>query len=211
MNDLQKKILEKNFIIPMILFPLFIFLIILGFTFTKNLKINMTKKKLEYLTVLSKTSVNKRKNVAQFINKKVNFNKNFIEENLENYFFLKNEYDFISKITKHIFFKNTLGIRDRENFLISDKNKLKFFEENLTSTKLITESILNQMNPVEVDERDVEKILSIVEEKEINDFKILENSPQLIFKNFSLKKDKKEIFTLNMNILKREFYKKDEE
>ena len=84
---------------------------------------------------------------------------------------------------------------------------MKFAEENINKTALIKETSETQLSSIEVDENDLQKLLSIIEEEPINHFVAKKKSPQLIIKNFILSKEKPNAFSLDMKILKREYFK----
>lgn len=171
-------------------------------------KLNKYETKLDYLQKKSISSIDKRKQIKDFIARKTNFDKLFIENKLESLTFLENEKPILSKMLKHPAFSNSLQIKNRLEFINNDQNKLKFLEENIKKSTLIKEADLTQLKSVELDKGDLEKLLSIIEDVKIDNYIPEIESPQLIIKNFSLSKKRENILSINMKILKREFYKK---
>lgn len=178
------------------------------FTFSKISKIQKYSERLALCQRKSINSLDKRKEIKDFIARKTNFDKYFIDNKLESLTFLDNEKSILLKLINHIAFSNSYQIKRRLDFIASNQNKLKFAEEGVKKSTLITETDETQLKPIEIDMADLHKILSVVEDMSINDFKRPSNAPQLIIKNFSLSKKRENLFSLNMKILKREFYKK---
>lgn len=89
---------------------------------------------------------------------------------------------------------------ERLNFL-EKENKFFFKSIDIFENNFLKETEEKQSHSVEVDKEDIENILSIIENDWVKDKK----RPQLIIKNFSLERTKKETFLLNMNLIKREF------
>jgi len=178
------------------------------FTFSKASKLHKYREKLISCQKISISSLDSRKEIKDFIAQKTNFDKFFIDNKLESLTFLENEKSILSKLLLHPAFSNSEQIQKRLSFINSNQNKLKFVEEKVIKSTLITETDETQLKPIEIDENDLQKILSIVEDISFNDCEKITDAPQLICKNFSLTKKRENIFSLNMKILKREFYKK---
>jgi len=181
---------------------------VLTFSTYKFLKLNNCEKKLSYLEQKSTTTIAKRKEIKDFIEKTILFDNDFVENKLESLSFLQDEKSILSNLLLHPAFSNSSEIKKRLNFINSNQNKLKFLEENIKNSTFIKEAELTQLNSIEIDEIDLQKILSVIENVKIGTFFPYDDSPQLIIKNFSLDKKNENIFSLNMKIFKREFNKK---
>ena len=66
-----------------------------------------------------------------------------------------------------------------------------------------------QRHPVQMDESDLKQILSLIEDLPVDSFLPSAGSPQLLIKEFRLKKQETplhtEVFEVEMDLLKREF------
>jgi len=215
LNEVYRKIGKVSIYKKNLFLLLFIFLILIIFVFTfscfKFSKLNNAEKNLSYLEEKSVNTVAKRKEIKDFIEKKTSFDKYFVENNLENLKFLDNEKSVLSNLLGHIAFSNSPQIKKRLNFINSDQNRLKFLEENIKNAAYIKESELSQLKTLEIDDIDLQKLLSIIEDVQIDNYTKANLLPQLLIKNFTLNKQKENIFSLNMKIFKREFYKKKNE
>lgn len=154
------------------------------------------------------TSIDSRKEIKNFITQKTAFDKFFIDNNLENLSFLEKEKQTLSKILLHPAFSNSHELKKRLDFINRGKNRLNFAEENIKKTTLIKEIDEVQLNPIEIDETDLQKLLSIIEGTYISYFSPKKDSPQLIIKNFSISKERGNVFSLNLKLLKREYLPK---
>jgi hypothetical protein len=201
----------KNISLLFILLAFFIFFTNFNL-YSKFIKLHTYHTKLNNLEFISKNSLEQRKKINDFIEQKTTYDKFFIDNNLENLTFLENEKKLLNKLKSHPAFLNDFRIKARLNFIDKDQNKLKFAEENVKQTTLIKETDESQLYPIEIDEYDLQKILSTIEGSlDDSNFKQKRDSPQLIIKNFMLNKKRKNVFSLDMKILKREYLKKSYE
>jgi len=190
----------KNFIVLIGLSSLF-FLTIAISVYSKFHKQVFYSNKLNSLDYLIKDSVDQRKKIKDFIDQKTSYDIFFIDNKLESLSFLEKEKLLLSKLLAHPAYENSLEIQNRLKFIDGNINKLQFSEDNIKSTNLVKETDESQINNIEIDEVDLENILKITENSP-------KNSPQLIIKKFILIKTKPNVFSLDMKILKREFFKK---
>ncbi|EKD28043.1 MAG: hypothetical protein ACD_79C00456G0003 [uncultured bacterium] len=177
-------------------------------TLKKYVKLQNYKNKLTYLSTLSVKSIDMRKKTNNFIERFAKYDKFFIDNNLECLKFLQNEKNILEKLLQHPAFCNNSQIKQRIDFINSEQNTLKFVEENVAQTPLLKETDENQLYAIEIDEKDLTNILSIIESSQSENSSNDLNAPQLIIKNFVLNKEKENTFLLNLKILKREFNKK---
>lgn len=133
----------------------------------------------------------------------------FFEKNLENLSFLRKDIQFLEKIKGTPLWELS-GLDDRLKALKSEENKLSFAEDEIQSKKGITESVERQVHPIALDEHDLKKLLSILDNIPIENFLPPLYSPQIWIKDFHLSKmkssnEKSENFNLEMVLIKREF------
>ena len=99
----------------------------------------------------------------------------------------------------------------RLQFLDSEDNRLTFIEEEIRSSSTMKETEERQRHTVQMDEEDLKKLLSLIEEVSIDSFSPAENSPQIIVTDFQLEKKespiKTKVFEIEMKLLKRELIK----
>jgi len=211
-NYIYKKIGEyciqkKNIFLIFAIVLLLTFSLIIN-AYSKFLKLHNSVYKLNYFEHIATNSIDKRKKIKQFIDEKTSYDKFFIDNNLENLSFLENEKAILSKLITHPAFSASEQIKNRLHFINKGRNKLKFAEEHTNKTTLINETDESQLYSIEIDETDLQKLLSIIEGVSIKDFTAKNGSPQLIIKNFLLRKEKESTFLLDLKILKREYFKK---
>ncbi|MFA6119610.1 MAG: hypothetical protein WCT85_02615 [Parachlamydiales bacterium] len=204
-KDILKKtgklfIKPKNFIFLIGLLSLF-FLIMSVSIYSKFHKQHFYANRLNNLDNLIKTSVDQRKKIKDFIDQKTSYDIFFIDNKLESLCFLGKEKLLLNKLLDHPAYENSLEIQNRLKLIDGNLNKLQFSEENIKSTNLVKETDESQINTIEIDEFDLENLLKTIENSP-------KNSPQLIIKKFILTKTKPSVFSLDMKILKREFFKK---
>ncbi|NGX56716.1 MAG: hypothetical protein K1060chlam5_00960 [Candidatus Anoxychlamydiales bacterium] len=185
-----------------IIFFTIIFLFAASFTisYMKYMKIKAAEDKFIDISLFANDTLIKRKNLKDFINSKVNSDSNYLEV-LEKLNLKQSTVYFLNSTKTHIAFENNSSLENRLNFLTSKENKINFKEEKFNSTEFIKETFQKLISKVEVDESDLIKILSIIENES-------ENKPQLIITDFKIDKANSSSFLLDLNILKREFYKK---
>ena len=85
------------------------------------------------------------------------------------------------------------------------QNRLVFLEEGFKTEKKMKETDEKLRSPVKVEMRDLERVLSLIENREIGDCAPLEHSPQMIVKEFSLQRKENDLYELDFSFLKREF------
>lgn len=95
------------------------------------------------------------------------------------------------------------------DFLRSNKNKLAFAEGMIVQEGRFKEVEEKQKHPIEINEDDLKKILSVLEGVDISPYLCPEKHPQCIIKQFELTKKthqdiKEKVFILSMQLLKRE-------
>ena len=133
----------------------------------------------------------------------------YIDKNLETLIFLEPEIDVLQKIVQQKNFPDDEAIKKRLEFLTSNGNTLSFAEGVVQRLGPIQETIETQAHPVEVDLKDISKILARIEGIDFRGEKPAEGRPQLLILDFKIEKkksnDKNEVFLLNMKLLKREF------
>jgi len=211
MNFLKKTdnfFLKKKNIYYLLTLSCLLVLSSIFFSLKKHISLQKSFFKIENLEDLALNSIEQRKKIKDFLNKKTNSNKYFIDNRLENLNFLEHEANNLSNLMQHPAFSTSNHLQNRLKFITSSENKLKFAEGAVKKTALTKETEENQLYSIQIDENDLKRLLSIIEDTEIEHLKPFSDSPQLIITNFILHKKNKNVFDLNMKLLKREFFKK---
>lgn len=96
--------------------------------------------------------------------------------------------------------------KKRLEFLKSNNNRLLFGEDQIRKGSLFQEVEERLLHPVEMEEEDLKKMLSLIEET--SPFPCVTDAPQLIIKHFELIKkslsSEQEVFVISMQLIKRE-------
>lgn len=138
----------------------------------------------------------------------------YIDKQIETLTFLEPEIEMLQKISNDKGFANDDRIKKRLEFLTntgnaSNGNELVFSEGVVQSYPLFQETVETLVHPVEINAKDLQKILARIEGVEMGGVKSGSNPPQLFITEFKLEKknihDKNEVFQLNLKLVKREF------
>jgi hypothetical protein len=147
-----------------------------------------------------------KKREADFVGKLKKSDHYYLDKYLESLTFLQPE---IQKLENAL----ATGIQDDElkqrlDFLKSGKNKLLFVEEGIERSGSLQEVEEKCKYAVEMNEQDLKKLLSVVEEVKIGSYLPPDNAPQLIVKNFDLLKKptlgSEDVFEVHLSLIKRE-------
>ncbi len=133
----------------------------------------------------------------------------YIDKNVESITLLNNEVESLKKIIKQSHFIENDAIKKRLEYL-SKGNTLVFSEGVVQAYPYFNETAETLVHPVEVDVSDIEDILAKIEGVEIGSYAPGPNRPQLLITDFKLERkrvwEKSEVFSLNIKLLKREYF-----
>ena len=133
----------------------------------------------------------------------------YIDKYLETLVFLEPEVDALQKISQAKNFSDDEAIKNRLDFLTGSGNHLNFTEGVVQRYGTFQETTETLSHPLEVNLKDLHRILSRIEGVRVGEEEPLQGRPQLLILDFSLDKkksgEKSEVFLLNMKLLKREF------
>lgn len=133
----------------------------------------------------------------------------YVDKYLETLVFLEPETEALQKIVQDKNFANDERVKKRIEFLTGDANAFTFSEGVVQSFPFFQETAETLIHPVEVNAKDIQKILSKIEGVKIGDFSSGPHRPQLFITEFKLDKkkvaDNNEVFLLNLKLIKREF------
>lgn len=131
----------------------------------------------------------------------------FLDQFIESFPLLQQEQKALEALAKHPAFPPSPDVAARLSFL--QKNRLTFREEAIEMNSEMKEVSESQQQPVQMDEADLKQILSFIEDVPIDGLLPHQESPQMLIKQFRLKKLETplhtEVFEVEMDLLKREF------
>jgi hypothetical protein len=200
-----KKVLGKPSVIAVFLLIIPLPFLFLFFSFyTEMEKLNEFDANIERLHKKSEEISILKVKESSFLGRLKNANHHFIDENLESLVLLQSE---IKKLEeKNI--ENSETLKQRLKFLTDGSNHLKFIEESLKNHENLHEAEERLQHPVEMNVEDLKKLLCLVEGIHLSSYTPLEDSPQLVIKNFELSKkitsSEEEVYSLDMRLIKRE-------
>jgi len=145
----------------------------------------------------------------RFLKRYSNANPYFLDQEIEAFSLLQSEKTRLESLLRHPAFPESQSLKERLAFL--EENRFAFAEENIRTSTTMKEVEEKQRKSVQMDETDLKAILSLVEDLPIDSSVPSTGSPQLIIKDFRLKKQETslqtEVFEVEMDLLKREFIK----
>ena len=131
----------------------------------------------------------------------------FLDQQIEAFPLLLAEKEKLESLLHHPAFPDSAVLKQRLQFL--NDNHLAFTEENMRSSSQMKEIEEKQRHPVQMDEKDLQKILSLIEDVPIGPYLPSNTSPQIILKEFRLKKQETplqtQVLEVDMDLFKREF------
>jgi hypothetical protein len=155
--------------------------------------------RVEKKQISNKVTVNEHRNADHF----------YIDKQLETLDFLEPELESLKKIVENPHFIEDEPTRKRLNYLTGNQNHLTFSESNVQSTPFFQEVTETLLHPVEVNLQDLQKILTVVEGRDLGPFTTPEGRPQLLILDFKIEKknirEENQVLDLNMKLLKREY------
>jgi hypothetical protein len=122
---------------------------------------------------------------------------------------LQKELSAIQAMIDHPALSNKGILQERKAFLESETNRLAFTEENIRSTTKIKETEEKQRRPIQLDEQDLHRLLSSIEDISVGQFDPIPKMPQLLIRDMKIKKIENpfhsEVYEVEMELLKREW------
>lgn len=158
-----------------------------------------------------KIAMERKAKKERFLYRYSNTDPYFLDQQIETLVFNQKEQDYLGSLLNHPAFPHKESLRDRLSFLLSSENKIVFTEENIRTSSHIKETDEKQKHPVQLDESDLQKLLSLIEDIPIGPYLPLKQSPQLLIREFKLNRQETSfqnaILEIEMDLLKREFIK----
>ena len=139
-----------------------------------------------------------------FLSKYKHFDPTYVENTLETLSFLDQEIEVLKEMDNHKDLKGSSGVKKRLQQLLSSSNQLVFVKHKLKETAVLEESFLQQRSKVELNIGDLKRLLSLVEDVNIDHYVPPSKKPQLVVQSFHLTKEElagKESCFLEMNLI----------
>lgn len=179
------------------------------FLFLESTELNDLEDRFAKLSRKEKIAFERKGRKERFLKRHSHSNPYFLDHEIEGFSLLQSEKARLESLLRHPAFPESQSLKNRLAFL--NENRLAFNEENIRVSNTVKEVDEKQRKPVQMDENDLKKILSITEDLPIDSELPKAGSPQLIIKEFRLKKQETslqtEVFEVEMDLLKREFIK----
>ncbi|MBX9744904.1 MAG: hypothetical protein K2X08_06825 [Chlamydiales bacterium] len=198
--------------------PIFLFLIaslplVLTSIYIVQKRLDLLSLQTQYEATLVKAykSLNQRAEKERFISRYSETENYFLDHHIESLQLLQDEILWLQAYEHHPALAEKNLAKERLKRLSAGNNQISFLEEGIKKAQLYQETEEKMKKPVEVNETDLKKLLSLIENVEIGPYQPHPKSPQMIITNFSLKRRnspfKQETFEVKLDLLKREFKK----
>ncbi|NDE82289.1 MAG: hypothetical protein EB051_01565 [Chlamydiia bacterium] len=173
----------------------------------KNMRLSDLSTQLESLHQRSQLVQRKKNTEEQILSQMQGADPYYLDKYVESLSFLEAEQKKWERLS--LLEESTAAVAKRMDFLRSNKNKLAFAEGMIVQEGRFKEVEEKQKHPIEINEDDLKKILSVLEGVDISPYLCPEKHPQCIIKQFELTKKmhqdiKEKVFILSMQLLKRE-------
>jgi hypothetical protein len=152
----------------------------------------------------SQSALEKRACKEQFLDHYAQSDPSFLSHHLESLPLLSDMRKMLLKQLEHPACAERGIVRKRLKECEKASNRIVFVEERSRSSKRTKETDQHLLHPVEIGLKDLEQILTIVEEIPIGSFLPIPNVPQLVITECSLSR-KNNSYLLDLALLKREF------
>jgi hypothetical protein len=173
----------------------------------KNMRLSDLSTQLESLHQRSQLVQRKKNTEEQILSQMQGADPYYLDKYVESLSFLEAEQKKWERLS--LLEESTNAVAKRMDFLRRHKNKLAFSEGVIIQEGRFKEIEEKQKHPIEINEDDLKKILSVLEGVDISPYLCPEKNTQCIIKQFELTKKmhqdiKEKVFILSMQLLKRE-------
>ncbi|MDE3045289.1 MAG: hypothetical protein KGJ02_01400 [Verrucomicrobiota bacterium] len=154
----------------------------------------------------AKAAFARKERKERFLAKHLPSDSYFLDTEIASFSFLQRERDSLQKWILHPAISQKNSMKERLQFL-EERNRISFVEEATNLSSTCKETIEKQRHPVEMDAKDLQTFLSLIEETIPRENE--KKRPQLLVHRFSLHKKEtplhNEVFEVSMDLFKREF------
>lgn len=198
--------MRPAFFFILVTFPLLAASLLLFF---ESSEIQSLEERFIKLSRKQKIAFERKERKERFLKRHSNPNPYFLDQEIEAFPLLQSERTRLESLLHHPAFPESRSLKERLTFI--NENRLAFAEENIRVSSTMKEVDEKQRKPVQMDENDLKKILSLLEDLPIDSSVPETGSPQILIKDFRLKKQETslqtQVFEVEMDLLKREFIK----
>ncbi len=198
--------IRPPFFFALVVFPLFAAAL---FLFSEYTQLEELQGRFAKAARKEQAASERKARKERFLSRYSHANPYFLDQQIESFPLLQAKRQRLKSLLHHPAFPQPQAIQQRLEFL--EQNRLAFSEENIRTSPQMKEVDEKQRHSAQMDDNDLKKILSLIEDVPIGPYVPSEDSPQLIIKDFRLKKQKTplqtEVFEVEMDLLKREFTK----
>jgi hypothetical protein len=184
----------------------------LAFLLQKQETLNDLALQVERLHQKSARFQELQKKESRFLKAIKHSDPSYFDKYLSSLGFLEPEVKKLEALSLH--WQQDQQVQKRLIFLQEGSNRLSFAQESILYADGWQEVEEKQQNPIECNEEDLKRILSLIEGVTIWPYGPKEGRPQLIIKDFDLVKkplsSQESVFCLNMHLLKREGLEKED-
>lgn len=177
------------------------------FIFLEKSSLQTLEKRFAIAARKEKIAFEKRARKERFINRYSHADPYFLDQQIEAFPLLQAEKEKLESLLHHPAFPESVALKERLQFL--NNNRLAFTEENIRTSSQIKEIDEHLRHSVQMDDKDLQKILSLIEDVPIGSNLPSNTSPQIIIRDLRLKTPQTslqtQVFEVDMDLLKREF------
>lgn len=179
------------------------------FVFLEKGKLQELESRFSAAARKEKIAFERKSRRERFIQRYSHSDPYFLDQQIEAFPLLQTEKERLQSLLHHPAFPQSEILRERLQFLTD--NRLSFAEENIRTSSQMKEIEEKQRRSVQMDQKDLQKILSLIEDVPVGPYLPSNTSPQILIKELKIKKLETslqtEVFEVDMDLLKREFIK----
>lgn len=165
----------------------------------KNTQLQIWTQKIESLEQKSISSENSKAARQQLWSQVKRSNPQYLSQTIEALFLLTPELNRVQALARQ--YPSNTTLQERLGFLQGDKNRIRFIEPQQTAGPFFQETEHKMQNPVQMNEEDLTKFLTLIEDPKVPDRLLL------FIKDFELKKIKEKademVYTVQAELIKR--------
>lgn len=185
------------------------FFLVVGYLLKENGSLEEMENRFMEAVVKEKPAIARKTRKDRFIKRHANSDPFYLDKQIESFTFLECERLKIESLINHPAIANKRSLQQRLDFIQSPDNRLSFTEENIHTSPKIKETEEKQRHPVQMDENDLQKLFTCIEDIPLGTNDPVHRTPQLIVSDCKIKKIEtplhSEAFEVQMELLKREW------
>ena len=163
-------------------------LVSIGYLLIQNAALSEEEGRFSEACRKGRFSLERKGKKERFLKRYAKADPYFIDQQIESLHFLEKERNELAALLEHPALFDKRSAEARFKFLLSDENRLTFAEEAIRTSSHLKETEEKQRHSVQMDEEDLKRILSLLEDLPIDSYFPLENRPQIIITDFHLEK-----------------------